>query len=122
MRQVVKEPGSNGMAKYEVAQALFPAIIAYSRNPSLKEYHGFAICYDGRYMYVIKAIVSSTYMESFCKHRITEEDLLLYRSDQFEVIDPDNRRELVRLGVSLMKNLAGSSQFGIQGHYGEGFW
>lgn len=122
MRQVVKEPGISGMTKYEVPQALFPAIIAYSRNPNLKEYHGFAICYDGQSMYVVKATISSSYMESLCTQKTTSEDLLLYRSNRFEVIDPHDRREIVRLGVSLMKNLAGSSQFGIRGYYGENFW
>ena len=122
MRQVVKESGISGMAKYEVPQALLPAIMAYSRNPNLKEYHGLAICYDGKSMYVVKATISSSYMESFCTQKTTSEDLLLCRSKRFEVIDPHGRREIVRLGVSLMKNLAGSSQFGIRGHYGEDFW
>ncbi|OJJ33331.1 hypothetical protein ASPWEDRAFT_174740 [Aspergillus wentii DTO 134E9] len=103
---IVKESGDDGIAKYQVPQTLFPAIISYSRNPKLSEYHGHAICYDGVYMYVCKAIVSSAYMEALCKHGSVTEDLRFYRSEPFEVLEPAGRRGFIRLIVTLFRYLS----------------
>ena len=117
IHQVRKESDSSRLTWHEAPKALILAAIAYSRNPRLEHYDGFVICMEGPFFYVSQLKASKKYMSSLFECRIVSDDLPLYRSRKLDILDCDDRREIVRMLIGVLRYLDEHDQAKILGDY-----
>ena len=93
--------GRSKMAKFEVPQALFQAVMTYNQNPYLVRYEGYVIILEGTVLRISRAAMSRAYMERLCQGQSLSAPLELCRSEVFELLDPGGLREFVRAAMGL---------------------
>ena len=60
---------------------------------------------------------SKKYMSSLFERQIVSDDLPLYRSKKLNILDCDDRREIVRILIGVLRYLDGHDQSKIIGDY-----
>lgn len=98
------------MAKFEVPQALFQAVMTYIQNPYLERYEGYVITLEGTVLRISRAAMSGAYMKRLCQGQSLSEPLELCRSEAFELLDPGGRREFVRAAMGLVNQRFGVNE------------
>ncbi|PGH18984.1 hypothetical protein AJ79_00017 [Helicocarpus griseus UAMH5409] len=110
---VVKKPcykRDTTIARYEVPQCLIQAVRAYSRNPYLNAYTAFVVVLNGTRAHVSRATFSRAYIHGLYEAYSVNEEMQLSRSESFELLDQDGRREFMRLLIGVLRYVARSRQ------------
>jgi hypothetical protein len=94
------------IARYVAPQILAQALITYDHNPDFKQYTGFVISMHQTVMHVSRASMSRDYMKSLWEDQSVNENMQLYRSRAFELLDEEDRREFMRFIIGLYRYLA----------------
>jgi hypothetical protein len=102
---VVKDRSNTSIATQEVPQILVQGILAYDKNPSLDSHTGFVVSLDKTALHVSMAAMSRAYMENLGKGNPSSERLQFRRSQPYDLLEPDGRREALRLLVGLFRYL-----------------
>lgn len=93
-------------ARSEVPQLLIQAVFAYLQNPGLEKYTGFVVSLDRTVVHVAKGVMTEKYLKSLCSGQALNGDLEFYRSEAFDLLERDGRREFLRVLVGMLKYLA----------------
>lgn len=72
---------------------------------------------EGPFFYVSQLKVSKKYISSLFECRTVSDDLPLYRSRKLDIIDCDDRREIVRMLIGVLRYLDEHDQAKILGDY-----
>jgi hypothetical protein len=89
----------------EVPHALVQGILAYNQDPNPESYTGFVVTINGTVLRISRAFMSHNYMESLCKGGHLSESLQFNRSKSYDLLERDQRREVLRLLVGLFRFL-----------------
>lgn len=98
------------IARYVAPQILVQALITYDHNPDLKQYTGFVICQHRTVIHVSRAWMSRDYMKSLWEDQLVNDNMQLYRSRAFELLDQKDRREFMRFIIGLYRSVAQSEE------------
>ena len=88
---------------------LFQTILKYERSPTLISHIAFVVSMKGTTLQFNKAVVSREYLKDLISQKVPDDTLNLLRSEPYELLEQDSRRECVRGFLGLMENIR--SQF-----------
>lgn len=108
---------SGKVAQYQVLQILLQAITAYCRNTHLGRYTGFVVTMDRTVVHFSKATMSPVYMQALYQARPLPEKMQFYQSRAYELLQPGDRREFMRLAIGLVRYLTQSEESMIANRY-----
>ena len=94
---------------HEIPQILIQAALMLQKNTSLKSNQSFALRVNGTKLQLSSAIISQSYIQNLIRDNPLGE-LSLFRSVPYDLRHPEERWELLRLLVGLLRhiNAAGS--------------
>jgi hypothetical protein len=101
----VKEKADTSVVNHEIPQILVQAVLAYEKNPSLDNHTAFAVRVNGTVLQLSMAVIHHTYMEELYQGKPLNEGLTLFRSESYDLREPDRRREVVRIFIGLIRRL-----------------
>ena len=77
--------------------------MACDQAPGRDSYGAFALYIHGTYLQLATASLSRSYIEELCQSKGFSQDLQLCRSEQFDLRNPSQRVEALRLVIGLVK-------------------
>ncbi|RHZ67144.1 uncharacterized protein CDV56_107751 [Aspergillus thermomutatus] len=81
--------------KGEVPYGLFLIFVAFNTNPHRGEYASFVITMrrtSPTSVQITKLVASGSYLQTLCQGRPLEEHLKIYRSPEFDLVEPEGRK------------------------------
>lgn len=90
---------------------LFQAILKYERNPTLESHTVFVVGMKRTVLQFNKSEVSREYLKDLINRKVPCDPFVLLRSDQYELLEQNDRKECVRGFLGLIQNIR--SQFDL---------
>ena len=78
-------------------------ILAYNQNPDLESHTGFVVSVDRTVLHISMAAMSRIYIEKLCQGNSSIEHLQFCRSELYDLVECDGRREALRLIMGLFR-------------------
>lgn len=91
------------IAAQQVLRILGQVLMACDQVPGRDSYRAFALCIHGTCLQLATATLSRSYIEELCQNKGFSQDLQLCRSEQFDLRNPSQRVEALRLIIGLVK-------------------
>lgn len=90
---------------HEIPQILIQAILIFQNNPTLKTHQPFALRVDGTKLQLSSALIPQTYIQNLSRGNPLIGELTILHSVAYDLRDPEERREISRLLVGLLRRL-----------------
>lgn len=74
---------------------------------------------EGPYLFFSRLKASQEYIQGLFARQDIDEDLTLYRSETFDILDCDNHCEITRLLIAIFRHLSEQEQSQLPGNYGK---
>ncbi|PGH34134.1 hypothetical protein GX50_03002 [[Emmonsia] crescens] len=100
-----KGPDRLCSAEEVVPYLLLQAILKYERNPTLDSHTAFVVSMKGTTLQFNKGAVSREYLKDLIRRKVPSDPLMFLRSDPYELLEQDGRRECVRGFLGLIRNI-----------------
>ncbi|RHZ67143.1 uncharacterized protein CDV56_107613 [Aspergillus thermomutatus] len=100
----VTKPEAENAMKCEIPFGLFLAFAAFDRNPTRDEYVSFVFNLRRTAVQVTKIVATRSYLRALCEGREVSEHLHIYRSAEYDLVEPDGRKEFLTLFLGVMKH------------------
>ena len=84
---------------------LFQAILKYERNPTLESHTVFVVSMKRSTLQFNKSEVSREYLKDLIDQKGPRDSFVLLRSDSYELLEQNDRKECVRGFLGLMQNV-----------------
>ncbi|KAL5342851.1 hypothetical protein BJX70DRAFT_394293 [Aspergillus crustosus] len=97
------EPGTLGIARYEIPFLLLQANMIFNFDQSLNRYEGFLIVVEGYTYTIVKAVVSPEYVRSVRAWKPVSGSFKVLRSVAFDLIEPEARKEFLKAMMALIR-------------------
>jgi hypothetical protein len=101
----VKDNDHTSIASHEVPQILVQTILAYEQNPTLDTHKVFVLRVDRTVLQLSMAVISRTNMEDLYQGKPLRESLRLCCSERYDLREYDQRREVLRVLIGLLRYL-----------------
>lgn len=96
---------SPDIISHEITQFLIQAILMFQKNPTLETHTAFALRIEGIKLQFSSAVISQTYIHSLSHGNPLIEDLTFFHSVTYDLRESDQRREILRLIIGLLRCL-----------------
>lgn len=90
---------------HEIPQILIQAVLMFQQNPTLKTYQPFALRVDGTKIQLSSAPIPQTYIQDLSRGSPLTGELTILHSVAYDLRNPEERREISRLLVGLLRRL-----------------
>jgi hypothetical protein len=94
-----------GIIYHEVPQVLIQAFLAFQKNPALDIHRAFALRMEGTKLQLSAASISRTYIDTLSQGKHLSDGFTLLSSKAYDLREPEERREAVRLLIGLLRYL-----------------
>lgn len=88
---------------HEVPQILIQAILMFQKHPTLETYQPFALRLNGTKLQLSSALISQGYIQNLSRNIPLIEELTIRHSVAYDLGEPQDRREILRLLVGLLR-------------------
>jgi hypothetical protein len=105
--QTVKKSEAKNKMKREIPFGLFMAFAAFDRNPTCvecNEYTSFVFNLRRTSVQVTKVVATRSYLRALCEGREVSEHLDIYRSAEYDLVEPVGRKWFLTLFLGVMKH------------------
>lgn len=106
-----KGPDSLCSTEEIVPYLLFQAMLKYERNSTLESYTVFVVSMKRTVLQFNKSDISQEYLKDLMNGKVPCDSFVLLRSEPYELLEQDSRRECVRGFLGLIQNIR--SQFDL---------
>ncbi|KAF4187860.1 hypothetical protein CNMCM8927_007532 [Aspergillus lentulus] len=111
--QFMKGSTEENTIKGEVPYGLFLIFAAFNKDPHQREYASFLI--GTRHtsltcVQITKLVASGSYLQALCQGEPLEEHLEIYRSDEFDLIEPEGRKAFLAMFMGVVNYVMKSSE------------
>ena len=87
----------------EVPYLIFQAILFYEQNSTLDNYAAFVGCMNGTTFQFAKGVFSHSYLHDLINHQVPSDSLKIYRSQPYELLEQEDRKEFVKIYIGLFQ-------------------
>jgi hypothetical protein len=94
-----------GIICHEVPQVLVQAFLAFQKNPALDIRRTFALRMEGTKLQLSAASISRAYIDTLSQGKHLSDGFTLLSSKAYDLREPEERREAVRLLIGLLRYL-----------------
>lgn len=101
----MKPHGDAGIISHEVPQVLIQAVLAFRKNPALDVHTAFVVRMEGTKLQLSAASISRAYIHSLSRGEPLSKGFTLLCSGAYDLRDPEQRREILRILIGLLRHL-----------------
>lgn len=101
--QVANDEEHTSIANHEVPQMLAQAVMMFDKYPNLKSYKTFVLRLRRTAWKLSTATITRFYMAALQKQAAVPSSLYVYSSKEFDMVEPNERKEMITLIVGLLR-------------------
>lgn len=103
--QAAKHHGDTSIISREVPQILAQALLAFQKNPILNVHRGFVLRMEGTKLQLSSASIPCRYIRNISQDDPPHDELALLRSVAYDLREPEQRREALRILIGLLRRI-----------------